>query len=251
MNELVLKIRNIDVAYDNQLVLTDINLDIRTHDFIALIGPNGGGKTTLLKVIMRIIKPLQGTIEHFQNGKPIKIPSIGYLPQTNHFDSRFPISVEEVVLSGLMSEVNIFRAYKPKHYKQLDETLQRTKIESLRKKSIGKLSGGQMRRVFLARAIISKPTLLVLDEPNTFIDTRFENELYNILQELNKKMAVLIVSHDVGTVVSHVKSIACVNRKLHYHPANEVTQELLNAYDCPIDLITHGKLPHRVLNTHK
>jgi zinc transport system ATP-binding protein len=124
-------------------------------------------------------------------------------------------------------------------------------ILHLKHKAIGELSGGQMQRVFLARALIASPKLLVLDEPNTYVDKHFEESFYEILKELNEKMAIILVSHDLGIISSYVKSIACVNRHLHYHDSSEITQELLDNYPCPIDLITHGDLPHRVLKTHK
>jgi zinc transport system ATP-binding protein len=123
-------------------------------------------------------------------------------------------------------------------------------VAHLRDKSIGQLSGGQMQRVFLGRAIISEPRLLILDEPNTFVDNKFEHDLYELLHQLNHKMAILMVSHDVGTITTHVKTIACVNRNLHYHKSNIITQSQLTAYNCPIQLITHGDVPHTVLGEH-
>ena len=129
--------------------------------------------------------------------------------------------------------------------------MERTGIEHLRKKVIGELSGGQMQRAFLSRALISKPKLLILDEPNTYVDNKFEGELYELLTKLNEQMAIVIVTHDLGTVSQYVKSIACVNRGLHLHPSNIISQEQLDNYNCPIQLITHGHIPHTVLENHK
>ncbi len=123
-------------------------------------------------------------------------------------------------------------------------------VNELWKTPVGELSGGQAQRVFLGRALISSPELLILDEPDTFVDSNFENELYQLLKEVNKKTAVIIVTHDIGTIVSYVRNIACVNKTLHYHPSNEITNELLQSYNCPIDLVTHGTVPHRVLHKH-
>lgn len=133
---------------------------------------------------------------------------------------------------------------------EIEELLSEMGVIDIRNKAIGELSGGQMQRVFLCRALISKPKVLILDEPDTFVDNRFEGELYEKLKQLNKEVAIILVSHDVGTISSYVKTIACVNRELHYHPDNRITQEQLNSYNCPIKLITHGEVPHTVLKHH-
>jgi zinc transport system ATP-binding protein len=132
----------------------------------------------------------------------------------------------------------------------VDDLLAFVGMEKYSSTAIGELSGGQMQRIFLSRALISNPQLLILDEPNTYVDKTFEENLYNLLGELNKEMAVLLVSHDVGTVSSIVKSIACVNGGLHYHDSNKISNEVLKAYNCPIEIVTHGTVPHRVLKHH-
>lgn len=149
-----------------------------------------------------------------------------------------------------MSHKSFFSRYSQADKIRVDELLHKTGIEHLKNRVIGELSGGQMQRAFLCRALISKPQLLILDEPNTYVDNKFEGELYNLLKELNKEMAIVIVSHDLGTISSYVKSIACVNRQLHYHPSNIISQEQLAGYNCPIQLITHGHVPHTVLKNH-
>jgi zinc transport system ATP-binding protein len=131
-----------------------------------------------------------------------------------------------------------------------NELLEQTGINHLRKRPIGELSGGQLQRVFLCRALIASPRLLILDEPSSYVDNKFENELYGILHELNKEMAIIMVSHDVGTITSYVKTIACVNRQLNYHQSNIITEEQLVDYNCPIQIISHGDVPHTVLEHH-
>ena len=242
MNKL-LELKSINAAYDDKLVLKDVNLVVNQNDFVGIIGPNGGGKTTLLKVILGILKPLNGEIN--VNGS-----TIGYLPQINQIDKKFPISVRDVVLSGLLGEKKLFGRYGSESRKRADELMKQMGILHLKNKNIGELSGGQLQRVFLCRAIISDPQLLILDEPDTYVDSNFEGELYEILDKLNDHMAIIIVSHDVGTICSHVKTIACVNQTLCYHDSNIISQEQLAAYNCPIDLITHGEVPHRVLKHH-
>lgn len=242
----LIEIRNMDAGYPGNPVLNNISLSILEHDFIGIIGPNGGGKTTLLKVLMGLMKPLNGTIEY-----AFDRTEIGYLPQGNQLDEHFPITVQEVVASGLNKSTWIGPGIKKTARDQIDKTLHRAGLEELRSRAIGELSGGELQRTLLARAIVSSPRLLVLDEPDTHVDNRFEKELYHLLSELNNKMTILLVSHDIGTISPYIKSIACVNRDLHYHPSNEINEEQLKVYNCPIEIITHGPVPHRVMKTHK
>jgi zinc transport system ATP-binding protein len=209
-----------------------------------MIGPNGGGKSTIIRLIMGLLKPWEGDI--IIN----KAVNIGYLPQTHIFDNRFPISVIEVVLSGLLKINGITTRVSKEDKKKAFEVLEKVGMSGLAERSIGELSGGQMQRVFIGRALISKPQLLILDEPGTFVDNRFEQELYLLLEHISRETAILLVSHDIGQIVSSVRTIACVNRHLHYHPSNKISEEILESYNCPIDLITHGHVPHRVLPTH-
>ncbi len=243
----ILELRDISAGYDGDLVLKGINFSIDDLDFIGVIGPNGGGKTTLVKLILGLIRPMQGSLV-FNN--PGGQNLIGYLPQVSQTDKKFPITVPEVVMSGLMSARQGIRSYTRADREKALEIMDLMGIKHLYRKSIGDLSGGQMQRVYLGRAIIANPRLLILDEPNTFVDNKFEHDLYALLGELNKKMAILMVSHDVGTITSYVKTIACVNRNLHYHRSNIITQSQLAAYNCPIQLITHGEVPHTVLGEH-
>jgi zinc transport system ATP-binding protein len=238
-------IKNVSVGYGGTPVLTDVNLDIYPLDFIGLIGPNGGGKTTLSKVLLGILKPYRGRVL-FPSGRI----NIGYLPQISRIDRSFPITVKEVILSGVSSRRNWWKSLFTKTEGIAEKLLDELGLEGYEDRAIGQLSGGQLQRVLLARAIVNNPQLLILDEPNTFVDRNFEAELYKILERLNKRMSIVLISHDIGTISSIVKTIACVNGTLHYHPSNELTEEVLHIYNCPIDLITHGELPHRVLKQH-
>jgi zinc transport system ATP-binding protein len=247
----ILEIKNLNAGYDESLVLKNINFHIYDTDFIGIIGPNGGGKTTLIKTILGIIKPLNGTIEYYFPGKEKDFRKfIGYLPQQNVIDKKFPISVREVILSGLTSQKSLIFRFSTLEKKKADELIEKSGLGNISGNPIGELSGGQLQRVFLARAVISNPRLLILDEPSTYVDNRSEFELYETLKELNKGIAILLVSHDIGTISSYIKTIACVNFNLHYHPSNEISSEELSIYNCPVDIIAHGQVPHRVLHEH-
>lgn len=248
--EKLIEIKNVYAGYGDVHVLRNVNLDVYDNDFIGVIGPNGGGKTTLIKTILGIIKPYHGTVNYFLAKNRDDKARIGYLPQYQMIDRQFPVTVIEVVLSGLMRRSKLFKGYSNKEKKSAEVLLERMGITHLKKKTIGELSGGELQRVLLCRAVISRPRLLLLDEPNTFVDNQFEGELYEMLKELNKEMAIMLVTHDLGTISSYVKTIACVNRELHYHKSNVITQKQLSAYNCPIQLITHGEVPHTVLGKH-
>lgn len=247
MKEKLVEIKNLSVSYDQQRVLEQANLDIQPMDFLGIIGPNGGGKTTLIKALLGLVKPDVGSIKFH-----IPLNKVGYLPQINQVDKRFPITVLDVVQSGRAGTrfLNVFRK---NHTDRLyaEQLIEEMGISSIRHKAIGELSGGQMQRVFLCRSLMNQPELLILDEPDTFVDNQFESELYEKLKELNKRMAILLVSHDVGTISYYVKTIACVNRQVHYHPSNVISTEQLASYNCPLQIITHGHIPHTVLSMHE
>ncbi len=251
-NKKLITIDHITAGYGDKMVLRDIRLTIYQKDFLGIIGPNGGGKTTLLKVILGLLSPAEGKVRFYQENKEVSQIKIGYLPQLNQIDRKFPISVREVIASGLASEKPVLGRFTASHQERIDETIQQMDLENLSQRPIGELSGGQLQRVLLGRSIVSNPQLLILDEPNSYVDKRFESRFYQLLEEINKRSAIILVSHDIGTVLSMVKNIACVNESLHYHPGSDVSADWLDdKYACPIDLIGHGHLPHRVLKSHK
>jgi zinc transport system ATP-binding protein len=244
----LLEMNLLSAGYDENIILQDINFKVNENDFIGVIGPNGGGKTTLLKVILGLIKPVNGRI--IFNKDLINENSIGYLPQISTGDVNFPVSVADVILSGMMIRKKIISRMSPDDKKRAGEIIDDLGLSGLGHAPLNELSGGQLQRVFLGRAIFGNPKLLLLDEPGNFVDSTFENDFYEKLKDLNRHMAILMVSHDLGIISSHVKSYACVNKNLHFHPSSEITNEQLLAYGCPIQLITHGEVPHTVLKTH-
>jgi zinc transport system ATP-binding protein len=244
----LLEMHSLSASYDTGIVLEDIDFSVNENDFIGVIGPNGGGKTTLLKVILGLIKPVKGRIEF--NSSIINNNSIGYLPQISTGDANYPVTVTDVILSGMMIRKRIISRMSAMDKKRAYEVIEELGLSGMENSSLTELSGGQLQRVFLGRAIIGNPKLLLLDEPGNFVDSTFEKDFYGKLKDLNSRMAILMVSHDIGMISSHIKSYACVNRKLHYHPSSEISNEQLLAYGCPIQLITHGEVPHTVLKSH-
>ncbi|MDL2322465.1 ABC transporter ATP-binding protein [Bacteroidales bacterium OttesenSCG-928-A17] len=244
MSEKLIDIKNLHAGYDRKVVLKDVSLSIYKNDFLGIIGPNGGGKTTLIKVILGLLKPFSGTVDYKKNIKE----QIGYMPQINTIDKKFPILVREVIESGLMSENGLKKAEKEERTVRI---LKEIGMEDLADRPIGELSGGQWQRTLLGRAIISEPELLILDEPNSYIDKRFESHFYQLLQEINKNTAIVLISHDIGTLVSMVRNVACVNETLHYHPGGDINGEWLEKhFACPLEVVGHGDIPHRILKRH-
>ena len=245
----IISLRDVSVIYDGCAALGEVNLDIFEDDFIGIIGPNGGGKSSLVKAIMGSVK-YSGEISFddiLRKGNHYKI---GYMPQVSQFDMRFPISILEVVLSGLQTEKGFLGRYTKEERRLAHDTLEKMGIADLASRPIGEVSGGEMQRALLCRAIIAEPKLLILDEPTNFVDNSFEREFYALVEELSHRMAVMIVSHDLGTITSVVKSIVCVNRNVHRHDSNILTEEQLLNYNCPIQILSHGHIPHTVLEHH-
>ena len=242
-------LHNVGVSYDGYEALSAVNLTIDSHDFLGVIGPNGGGKTTLVKAILGIV-PHTGEVRLASELFRSKERLIGYMPQASEFDKRFPISVLEVVLSGLQGQRGFTARYTKEDQKRAMQLIEQMGIKDVSEHPIGEISGGQMQRALLARAVIAEPKLLILDEPTNCVDNRFEGELYRLLQQLNERMAIVMVSHDVGTISSVVKEIVCVNHQVHRHHSNILTEEQLLNYGCPIQLLSHGAIPHTVLAHH-
>ena len=213
---MLISINNLTAGYDSRPVLTDVNCKIERGEWIGIIGPNGGGKTTLVKSIVGLLVPFEGSIHYYnKEGAETESISIGYLPQKSDIDTMFPISVEEVVLSGLMSQLGWWRRPSQAQRRRVAEVLEKTGLTDLRKSPIGALSGGQMQRAMFGRAIVARPELLVLDEPNSYLDMAFEARLYDLLKELHSQGAtILMVSHELGSVQSLVDRIFSVEGQI-------------------------------------
>lgn len=249
-NEPIVEVNNLWAQYEHEPVLEDVNLTIAAGDFIGLIGPNGGGKSTLLKVLLGLMKPMRGTVRLFGLPPAKGRRMVGYVPQVFSFDRAFPIRVHEVVRMGRLSHRGLLRRYNAEDQRSVQVALEQVDAWHLRDRSFSALSGGQRQRVLVARALAAEPQLLILDEPTASIDPQGRNDLYAILHQLNQHLTILLVTHDMLAITSYVKTVGCINRRLIYHGTQEVTTEMLDlGYACPVELIAHG-LPHRVLAPH-
>ena len=248
---LLVEVKNLYAGYNDETVLKDIHLTLEKNDFLGLIGPNGGGKTTLLKVILGLLEPKQGTVRVMGKSPKKGRSNIGYVPQFAVFDTDFPISVHDVVRMGRLNERRLFKPYNSDDEAIVEERLEWVDLLDLKDRALRELSGGQRQRVYIARALATDPDLLLLDEPTISVDFESRTHIYELLHKINQHgVTILLVSHDLNVISSYVKTIGCLNRTLHYHGEKEVTEDMLKAgYGCPVDLIAHG-LPHRVLAHH-
>jgi zinc transport system ATP-binding protein len=246
----IIELKDVNVRFGENIVLDTINLKVFEQDFVGLIGPNGAGKTVLLKVILGLLAPTTGTVKVLDTSARAAHGMVGYVPQFARFDAKFPISVLDVVMSGRLAHVAWYQRFSAEDHEKAKVALSKVELSDLAHRQIGALSGGQIQRVLIARALAVEPKVLLLDEPTASLDSKIGTGVYQLLGELSKDMAIVLVSHDVGMISGHVKTIACLNRKLHYHHDREISTNVLEeVYGCPFDLVAHGHA-HRVLPEH-
>jgi len=250
MTKPAIEVRDLHLSYGDNPVLKDVNLTVKEGDFFGIIGPNGGGKSTLLKAILGLEKPSRGEIQIFGEGPSTGRRHVGYVPQYAQFDRDFPISVWEVVLMGRLPSTGRGRWYTSRDRKMAEEALRRVDMHGLRNRQIDSLSGGQKQRVFIARALAGNPRILLLDEPTASIDRAMQESIYSLLGRLSEKVTIVLVTHDIGVVSTHINRVGCMNQRLIAHDDPTITPEMLEeTYHCPVDIIAHG-IPHRVFHEH-
>jgi zinc transport system ATP-binding protein len=249
MKQPVIEIENLYFSYNGRPVLKDVSFTVNEGDFLAMIGPNGGGKSTLLKIILGLLEPDKGTVSVLGKSPRKVVNQMGYVPQDVNINRGFPVSVMDVVLMGkLRSHQKSSRPAKEDRAAAL-QVLKRMEMEAYAGDRIGELSGGQRQKVFIARALAAEPKILLLDEPTANVDTKGQSDFYELLKRLNETVTIVMVNHDMMMLHSSVKSVACVNRDVHYHDDSEITDDMMDMYECPVELVAHG-VPHRVLKTH-
>jgi len=247
----IVELKNVYFAYTNVSVLENINITIKQNDFLSIIGPNGGGKTTILRIILGLLEPDKGKVYVFGTPPKKARKRIGYLPQHITFDFDFPISVSEVVLMGRLGKRGIGRKYTETDISVCMAALQKVGMQQYRNNEIGKLSQGQRQRVFIARALSTEPKLLLLDEPVSSVDTQWQQTFYELLHDLNKEITIVLVTHDISVVSTYIDKIACLNKKLYYHGSKkEGMHKISEMYECPVQLITHTP-PHNSVGENK
>ena len=231
----LINIKNLFFKYQKTEVLENVNLTIKDDDFLAIIGPNGGGKSTLLKLILGLLPLQSGTIE-----KNIENNQVGYVPQNTNLNIDFPITSLEVVLMGHISSKKRLFGYSKDEISCALESLNQVGMKDFANKKIGDLSGGQRQRVFIARALCSNPKIMLLDEPTASIDVQGQQEIYELLRELNKSICIVVVSHDLSILLNYAKNVAHVNRGLVYHSLAEVQKNVTLADDhlCEVELLS-------------
>ncbi len=250
MEKEIISIKNLSVDYGGFPALDRINLSVNENDFLGVIGPNGGGKTTLLKVLLGLIKPTAGKVK-VKGLEPAEARKyIGYVPQISMHEYDFPINVWDVAIMGRLSHKKWFQGFDREDIEAAGKALEVVNMLRLKDRQIDRLSMGQKQRVFIARAIVSNPKILLLDEPTASVDEPMQQDIFQFLKSLKNKMTVILVSHDIGVISSYVDKIACLNCQFFYHGDKEITPEIIEAtYKCHVDLIGHG-VPHRIMRKH-
>lgn len=230
-NKNIIRINNISYSFDKQQVLRDISFNVHQGDYLGIIGPNGGGKTTLVKIILGLLKPSVGTVEMFGEdiGKYKNWQKIGYIPQKAvNFEVNFPATVREVVSMGLFAKKGLLRFLDSDDQKKVTKVLKLVEMEEFDKRLIGDLSGGEQQRVFIAKALVTEPSLLILDEPTAGIDIKAQEKFYTLLKDLNKKLHItlIMISHEIDVIAHEATEFACINETLFYHgPPKEFFKE--------------------------
>ncbi len=238
--DLVIKIKNLHFSYGGPKILENIEIDIQRNEFIGMVGPNGSGKTTLLKIIMGVLTPDKGSIEVL--GKPPfqSVKEIGYMPQFTPFSRDFPISVEEVVLMGRLGKTSSIGFFNKADKRAAEKSMNDVGILDLRKRAIDSLSGGQLQRILIARALTCEPKIMILDEPTANVDMKIEKDIFDLLKRLNEKITIIVVTHDIGFISQYIHRVACINRTLICHPTSELTGETIeNMYGTHMHMVHH------------
>ncbi len=254
MTPLAVSVDRVSFRYQKTLVLEEVTLQVKEGEFLALIGPNGAGKTTLLKLILGLLPLKEGTITIFN--RPVQKlgelrSQIGYVLQGNTINRYFPITVEEFILTGRYPLIGMGKKPRIQDYQAVEAVLSKVHLTPLRSKPIRELSGGQWQRMLVARALVSQPRLLLLDEPTTAIDPKGSESLYELLLTLREaKTTIIVVSHDVGVIAQYADTIACLNRTLvcHDRPEEVISAETLETmYGKEVAFFHHGEIPHIVV----
>jgi len=243
--EPAIAMKNVSFSYGGLSVLEDVDLTVEPRRFVSVVGPNGGGKTTLLRLILGLVKPDVGCVRVLGTSPTEARPRVGYVPQSAELDSHFPISLRDVVLMGRLGGHRGFGPYRQSDKAIADEARAEMRLSDLRRRSFASLSGGQRQRALIARALACRPDILLLDEPTASLDVAVESELYALLTALSDRLTIVLVSHDLGFVSRFVESVICVKRRVVMHPTSELTGEIIREiYGADVKMVRHDHDRH-------
>lgn len=236
----VIELDSVSFRYGGPMILENVTLTVEKGEFLGVVGPNGGGKTTLLKLMLGLLDPTQGAVR-VMGGMPAEARrQVGYVPQFVTFRRDFPISVEETVLLGRLGLAPTLGSYSKADREAARQAMVETEVLEFRRRSLSALSGGELQRVLIARALATDPKLLLLDEPTANIDLRVEKDIFDLLRQINARATVVVVSHDIGFISRYVTRIACLNRTLICHTTSEITGEVIaELYGRPVSMVRH------------
>ncbi len=242
MTDPVADIQDVTFRYGRTTVLDGVSLQIRADDFLAIVGPNGGGKTTLAKIMLGLLAPDGGTVRLFEDAPARTRHRIGYIPQHARFDSDFPVTVEEVVLMGRLGHVGMCRRYRKADRDAAVQAMERVDLRHLAAREVSALSGGERQRMLAARALATEPDMLVMDEPTASVDSRVEESFYDMLRRFHEQgMPIVLITHDLGFVSAYVNRVACLNQRLVVSAVDEVrAQDLEAMYGAPVKVWSHA-----------
>lgn len=240
MSNPIITIKDLSFSYDGPKILDRINLEVAEGEFLGVVGPNAGGKSTLLKLVLGLLEPVHGSVQVLGNSPAAVCRQIGYVPQYPAFSRDFPITVESVVLMGGLGRSSWYGGYSKQDHLIAERAMGETEVSDLSKRQLSTLSGGQLQRVLVARALACEPRILILDEPTSNIDMRVETDIFDLLRKLNRRMTIIVVSHDVGFISRYVDRVACLNRTLVCHQTASIDGQVISElYGSDVHMVDH------------
>jgi zinc transport system ATP-binding protein len=240
MSNPIISIKDLSFSYAGPMILDRVNLEVEAGEFLGVVGPNAGGKSTLLKLVLGLLEPVHGSVQVLGNNPSAVCRQIGYVPQYPAFSRDFPITVEAVVLMGRLGSSSWYGGYRKQDHQIAERAMHETEVVELSKRQLSTLSGGQLQRVLVARALACEPRILILDEPTSNIDMRVETDIFDLLKILNQRMTIIVVSHDVGFISRYVDRVACLNRTLICHQTSCINGKVIDElYGSHVHMVEH------------
>jgi zinc transport system ATP-binding protein len=240
MNDPLISIRDVSFSYSGPTILEHVSLEIQEGEFLGVVGPNAGGKSTLLKLVLGLLQPLSGSVRVLGRRPAAASRQVGYVPQYPAFSRDFPITVRSAVLMGRLGNSRWYGGYNRQDHAVAQRAMLETEVADLAERQLLTLSGGQLQRVLVARALACEPRILILDEPTSNIDMRVETDIFDLLRILNQRMTIIVVSHDIAFISRYVDRVACLNRTLICHHTSSIDGKVINElYGSDVHMVEH------------